>query len=205
MSFKTEIYNLTLSALLLNEQLVDVETDEDRNHVQVLNTFWNIALSSTLQDLDLDMTSQPISLELLVELTEGPWKYAYKYPSNCAFLRRLESGTIVDRRSTHISKRTGQYNGQTAIYTNEYAAIGECIPKDVSLDSLNAMAQMALAYRLAFLAAPLITGKGAKKLKETLKQDYVIAKMEAQETDALENFNYASDIERSEYVEARYS
>lgn len=205
MSFtKTKIYNIAFSALLLAKEISNADTDES-NEVKVLNTFWETALESTLQDLDLDSLSQPIPLELIEELTDGPWKYAYKFPTNCAFLRRIKSQFETDNRSTHISKRTGIHNGQKAIFTDEYQAVGDCIPKDVPLEAMNAMAGLALAYKLAMLSAPLIVGKGSKALRREIKEDYVVSKLEAQETDSLENFNYESDSQRSEFVEARLS
>ncbi len=205
MSFtKTEIYNLALSALLLGEEVSEIDTSTT-NSVLVLNRFWDIALQATLQDLDLDSLSQPITLELIEKLENEPWTYVYKYPTNCAFLRRIESLFPTDNKSTHISKRTGIFNGQKAIYTDESEAVGECIPKDAPIEAFNAMAVLAVAYKLAFLSAPLLVGKGAKTLRKEIKEDYVIAKIEAQETDSLENFNYESESQRSELVEARLS
>jgi len=206
MSFtKIKIYNIALSALLLSRQIIDIDTDPNTNEINVLNTFWDVALESTLQDLDLDSTSQPITLELLEALEDEPWEYAYKYPNNCLFLRRIQSGMVTDVRSTHISKRTGIHDGQKVIFTNESQAVAECVPKDVPLEALNAMAGMAVAYRLAILSAPLIVGKGAKALKRDIETYYALAKSEAQETDSLENFNYEAEWQRSEFVEARLS
>ena len=205
MSFsKPIIYNLALSALLLSREVADVDTDQT-NEVRVLNTHYDIALQSTLQDLDLDSMSSLITLELIETLTNEKWLYSYKYPTDCAFLRRLDSIAKVDRRSTHISKRTALRNGVKVIYTDELDAVAECIPKSVSLSTLESMAGMAVAYKLAFLSAPLIVGKGAKALRESILASYQLAKQEAQETDARENFNYQEDYERSEFVETRIS
>lgn len=204
MSTETTIYNFAASALLLNREIINADTDKT-NEVRAFNTHWQIALESTLQDLDLDMLSTPITLELITSLTEGPWTYVYKYPSNCLLMRRIVSGTIVDRRSTHIAKKTAMYGSLKAIYTNEADAVLECIPKDISLSALNSSAIMAVAYKLAYLAAPLITGKGAKTLKKEIMEQYLVFKTEAQETDARENFNYEDDYARSEFVEARLS
>jgi len=205
MSFtKTEIYNLALSALMLNANVIDVATDES-NNVTNLNRFYNVALQSTLQDLDLDAVSQPITLELIETLTEGNWLYVYKYPSNCSFLRRLKSAAEVDDRTTHLPKRIALHNGVKAIFTNEVGAVGECIAKDTPLEALSPMAAMAVAYKLAYLSAPLIVGKGAKKLRETIQTDYVLSKAEAQEYDSLENFNYEADYQRSDFVRERLS
>jgi len=97
------------------------------------------------------------------------------------------------------------YEGQKGIYTNEVEAVAECIPKDVSLAHLSPQAVLTVAYRLAFLAAPLLVGKGAKALRKEIKEDYAFAKLEAQEHDKLENFNYEPEWQRSEFVETRLS
>lgn len=206
MSFsRTKIYNLALSALLLGKEISNYETDTS-NEVRVFNTHWDIALDTTLQDLDLDATSQPLELELLANLTSDTdqiWDYVYKYPSKCIFLRRIQSSVAIDNRSTHISKRVGIYNGEKAIFTNEVSAIGECLTDDTPITNLNPMAIMAIAYKLAMLSAPLITGKGAAALRKELKEDYVMFKYEAQQLDSLENFVYEADDQRSEFVAAR--
>ena len=203
MSFsKTKIYNLALSHLLLARQVENADTDTT-NEVKVLNTFWDDALSSTLEDLDLDSLSESIQLELLATLTEGPWTFAYKYPSRCEFLRRIESGAITDNERTHIAKRTGVYNGQKAIFTNEANAVGECIPKDLDLEFLNSPAGLAVSYFLAFLSAPLIVGKGASKLKKEVYESYLLMKSKAQEIDSLENYNFDPAETRSSFVAAR--
>ncbi len=206
MSFtKTKIYNLALSAMLLSRQISDVESDTVTNEVRVLNQFYEEALNSTLQELDLDGLSEEIDLELLatLDLQVDLWQYVYKYPSRCVYLRRLKSGVITDTNRTHIAKRTGIYNGQKAIYTNEYQAVGECITNDVSLNVLSSPAGMAVAYKLAFLSSPLVVGKGAAKLRQEIYQSYLISLAEAQELDKLENFSYDPAYVRSEFVAAR--
>jgi hypothetical protein len=199
---KVKLYNLALSALLLAKEITNVDTDTS-NEVRVLNMHWDTALESTLQDLDLDSLMTPITLELIEELDAGPWRYVYKYPTNCLFLRRIKSCVETDNKSTHISKKVHMYEGVKAVFTNEYEAVAECMPKDIPLAALNAMAGMCVAYKHAMLSAPLIVGKGSERLKASLKLEYLIAKGEAQETDAAENFNYESDDLRSEFVSAR--
>lgn len=203
MSSKVKIYNMALSALLLSRQVTDPDSEINTNEVRVLNQFWDDALSLVLQELDLDCLSERIPLELIEELDEGPWNYVYRYPDRCAFLRRIESPVITDNSSTHIAKRVGIYQDQKAIFTNEYAAIGECIPLDVSLTALTVHASFAVSYMLAFLSAPLLAGKGAKSLREEIYKSYQLSLMKAQEHDKLENFSYDSPAVRSEFVAAR--
>lgn len=202
MSTKPEIYNLALSALLLTKEIEEIDTDTS-NEVRILNIHWKTAFESTMQDLNLDSLKTNIPLELIEELDEGPWLYAYRYPSNCIFFRRLVSCTQVDNIYTHIPKQVGNYEDEKAIFTNEVEAVAECITNDFPLVMLSPMAALAVAYKLAFLSAPLITGKGARALKAELKQDYIIAKNEAQETDLIENSNIEHEHVRSEFVQAR--
>lgn len=202
---KAEIYNLALSHLLLNRQIVDTETDNSSKEIKALNTHWNTALNTVLQELDLDGLSSFQTLELLETLSEGPWTYVYKYPSNCAHLRRIDSGVRVDNRFTHIKKRIAIKDGVKVIYTNEANASVEFIPKDFSLTLISAPAALALSYFLAWATAPLIVGKGGRRLKEKIYADYVIAKEAAQGADARENENYNEYQEESEFVNVRLS
>ena len=205
MSYTKEgIYNLTLSALLLGKEVTEVSTDKS-NEVRVLNIHWDTALGSTLKDLDLDILSSPVTLELIEELEDNIWQYAYKYPTNCGLLRRIQSSVLTDTSRTHIPKRVGVHDNVKAIFTNEYDAVAEIIPRNISLALLNENAALAIAYKLAWLSAPLITGKGARTLRDELWKSYLLAKAEAQEDDRRENFNYDSDSTRSEFVAERLS
>lgn len=202
---KTDIYNIAMTALQLSRQFSNVDAEEG-NEIRTLNTFWKTALKATLADLDLDTTSTTESLQLIETLEDHPyWNYVYRYPSDYAKFRRIVSCVKTDSKATHIPKEVKQYNGEKVIFTNEYQAQAELISDEVPLDTLEPMAAMALAYKLAYLCAPLITGKGSKTLKQEIQQSYVLFKMEAQENDAAENFNYEEESIRSEFVATRLS
>ena len=204
MHTKAKIFNLALGALLLQRRISDTETDPS-NECKVLLTHYDVAFRATLEDLDLDGTSTQKILELIEEDPNDLWGYAYKYPSDCAFFRRLQSGSVIDNRSTHIEKRVAIHDSQKVIFTNQVDAIAEYISYNVPLAALSATAGLAVAYRLAMLSAPLITGKGAAKLIETIQKNYILAKTEAQDQDRRENFSFVDEDIESEFVEARRS
>ena len=204
MHTKAKIFNLALGALLLQRRISDTETDPS-NECKVLLTHYDVAFRATLEDLDLDGTSTQKILELVEEDPTDLWGYAYKYPSDCAFFRRLQSGVTVDSRSTHIKKRIAIHEDQKVIFTNQVDAVAEYISYNVPLAALSATAGLAVAYRLAMLSAPLITGKGAAKLMETIQKNYILAKTEAQDQDRRENFSFVDEDIESEFVEARRS
>lgn len=203
---KVELYNVALSALLLQRQLNDVTT-ENSNEKAVLNQFWNIAFFSALEDMDLDSTSTKATLELITSTPAEPynqlWDYVYKYPPTCVNFRSIFSGYQKDSRATHIPKAVEMYGGQKVILTREASAVGQFIPNDISLSHLSPMAGMCIAYKLASLSAPLIVGKGARTLKESIMEEYKMYKHAAQEHDRNENFNFHEPWVESEFVAAR--
>jgi hypothetical protein len=195
---------LALSALLLKRQISDVDADSS-SEIKVLNTHYETAFNATLEDLDLDATSGIKTLELLEEEPNTLWSYAYKYPTNCVFLRRIRSPVLKDNRTTQIPRKTGIHSAQKVIFTNEPEAVIEYIPDDVPLAALSPNAGLAIAYRLAILSSNLIVGKGSVKIKEDIQKSYLLARSEAQEHDRLENANFDEDSVTSEFVEARTS
>ena len=204
MHTKASIFNLALGALLLNKRIIDTATDPSPEN-QTLNIHYDVALQSTVQDMDLEATSTQKTLELIVADPNDLWSFAYKYPSNCSFFRRIQSAVVKDVRSTRIPYKVTNHNGVKAIYTNQEVAIGEYISTDFPLSLLSASAGLAVGYKLAQLASPLIAGKGASALRKEIQALYVIAKSEAQEHDRLENANFDDDDVISEFVEARIS
>ena len=199
---KAKIFNLALGALLLQKRISDPTTDTS-NENKVLETHYDVAFRSTIEDLDLDSMSTEETLALVTADPTALWLYAYLYPANCSFFRRIQSTSNVDNRTTHIPKRISIYQGQKVIFTNEEDAIGEFIPHDISLSTLSANAGLAIAYRLAILSAPLVVGKGSLKLRESIEKQYILAKGEAQEQDRRENFSFNDESIDSEFVEAR--
>ena len=204
MSSKVKIYNLALSALLLSRQVTETESEKMSNEVRVLNQLWDSALESVLQQLDLDSLVETIDLELIEEIPDNPHLvYAYKYPSRSIFLRRIKTSLIKDTSRTRIELKVGIYKNQKVIFTNEYQAQAECICRDVSLAFIGPSTELAIAYKLAYLACPLLVGKGAKTLREEIRQIFTMYMMDAKANDVNENFVYESPEEQSDFVAAR--
>lgn len=201
---KAQIFNLALGALLLQRRVIDADSDTS-NEGKVLQTHWPTAWASALQDMDLDGTSTQLTLELIAENPNDLWTYAYKYPVDCVFFRRIQSLAQTDNRRTHIAKRVGVHSGQKVIFTHASEAVGEYISINTPFTALNSSAGLAVAYRLAILSAPLITGKGAEKLRKDLEERYIVLKAEAQEQDRRESFVFNDEYVESEFVDTRLS
>jgi hypothetical protein len=199
---KTKIFNLALNMMLLQREITNADTDQTKES-KVLRTVWEPALFSALQEMDLDRTMVTAELELLLNDPNDLWKYAYKYPSNCARLRRIVSEYKKDDESTKIPLATGSIPPNVVIFTNEYQASVEYIPSDIPLSSLNAHAGLAIAARLAWLSAPLIIGKESKSIRKSCADDFTLFVLEAQELDKSENLTFDSPAMQSPFVRAR--
>ena len=222
---KAKIYNLALSLLLLSRRVIDPET-ENSNEAKILNDVWPTALDSTLADMNLTSTSLRAQTPLVAKLFDGNengprghhWKFAYQYPPDCGFFRRIISHMEVDDKSSHIPKLIGLYKGGSGnvlkvIFTNHHWHHSESlqpiwieyIPKDFPIPMLTGSAAMCLASQLAMLGAPLITGKGAKTLIDSIEKKYIYWKALAQQQDSQESFSFQTEATMSEFVRVRES
>ena len=201
---KTQIFNLACSALLLSKEIINPDTDETLE-ARTLRKFYPIAFNKTVSDLNLDGLTTTFTLEKHLDYPSDLWQIAYKYPTTCAMIRRIRSQVIKDTRLTMIEFATGIIGAQKCVFTNETDAVIEFISTDVNLSHFSAPAGMALATHLASLCSPLIVGKGATSLRESLRKDYILFKAEAQELDREENPSIDYDNEQGEWVAARTS
>lgn len=202
---KAKIYNLALSALLVTKRVSN--ENDPLPEAQALSTHWDTTYNKVLADLDLNSLRTYKELELVEENPNGLWTYAYKYPTNCALLRRLTNFTnLKDTRSNQLARSTGIHDGKKVIFTNEYQVWAEIIPNDLALTVLSAEAALALAYYLAWsAAAELVQGKGSVEIRKEIWQKYLTAKAEAQEKDHIENQTFDPEDVESEFVDARTS
>lgn len=201
---REQIFNLAAQALLLQRQFINADTDTS-NEAKVFRSLYDTALHTTLQDLNLDSTMDQVTLELLEEEPNDLWLYAYAYPADCVFFRRLQSLQRRDNRYSHIPKQVRMHEGRKCIFTNEEDAIAEYINEDIELSYLSPTVILAISLRLASLSASLIVGKGSKDLAESIDKKYLVVKMEAQEQDRLENENFEDEVTESEFVAERTS
>lgn len=209
---KALIYNQAAAALLLTRRFVDPDTDPTTNEKVNFDNHYETALNMALADMDLESTANQVTLALLSDenhLEDYPeWQYVYSYPSDCAKFRRIKSHLQKDVRSTRIPYIIRRYieapsTDEKAIFTNEVDAIGEIVTDDFPLENLSHAAGLCVAYKLAWLSAPLLVGKGSQRLRADIENKFALAKAEAQRLDQEENFNYEEDNIQSEFVEAR--
>lgn len=201
---KTDIFNLALSALYLQKKIADSETDQS-NEAKTLRTHWIGAYHGALAEMDLDHTATTAALTLIVENPNSLWKYAYTYPSDCVYIRRIVNDLTTDDNETKVDRKVGTRLGVKVIFANQYDAELEYISSSVLPQSLSVEAAMYVAYKLALLAMPLIVGKDSKEVAGMLLQLKAQAFADAVAKDSKETNIYQPEYARSEFVKARLS
>ena len=203
---KTKIFNLALNALLLTKEVTNADTD-DSTEAGTLRKLWDVAVGSFLEESNLDEISETVKLVLVANNPNSKWLYAYRYPTDCVYLRRIDTELIKDSKTTQVIRKTGKYNGEKVIFTNKEAAYAEVIrTEEEFLECLSNNAALALAHKLAYLSTPLIAqSTDPSKLKKSLDDEYQKFKSLAEAKDFKENFNYDTPEEESEISQARMS
>lgn len=201
---KTDIFNLALSALYLQKRIADSETDVS-NETKVMQLHWKAAYYGALTDLDLDHAAKIAALALVQEDPDDFWDYAYSYPTDCVFIRRIISRNITDDTENFIDRKVGTYNGEKVIFTNESQAKLEYISSDVLPQDLSVEAAMYVAYKLASLSLPLIVGKDSEQTYKLLEVKKAQAYADAKAKDAKETNIYQAEWYRSEFAKTRLS
>lgn len=201
---KTKIFNLALAALFLQKRVSNADTDTS-TEVLTLQTLWETAYFTSLQEMDLDSTSQTKLLELVVNKPNEFWKFAYRYPSDSLLIRRIVSRRVTDDQESKIDLRIEIFNNQKLIMTDEEFAKVEYISKDIGIEFLTAEAAYAVAMRLAKLAVPIIVGTDSAKVLKSVDEMYVKAVVDAQRKDISESTIYQPEWTRSEFAKARLS
>ena len=198
------MFNLALAALSLQKRISNADTDTSTEAL-TLNVYWDIAFETALKEMDLDSTSTSKALELIETNPNTYWRFAYSYPSDCIFLRRIKSTQLTDDAESKIDLRVEVYEGVKAIMTDQNAAEIEYISKDIPLSILTPEAAYFIALRLAKLAIPLVAGTNKKDVQASLDEAYTMALLNAQRVDSMESSIYQPEYAKSGLVKARLS
>lgn len=197
---QTDIVNLALSHI--SEKTI-VNLDEKSVMAEAANQFYNTALYETLRDfswpfatkydnLALIPMTPPSSAFVLIQANQN-WAFAYQYPSDCLYFRRVLSGFYQDSRQgriPYIIARSDFINPQPLvgttppytfspsqesglyIFTNQQFAQCEYtfLVTDTSIMPPDFI--MALSYRLAGLMVTRLTGGDPFHLKQEVMALY---------------------------------
>lgn len=180
MASKTQICNMMLVRIGVTKFIANIESDQSKE-ANALNLIFADELAFVIRDFPWPFATAYKNLELVAGSQANPvssdWVYAYRYPSNCVFARRLV--TIAGRKETNPPPyRVGRDGQGKLLYTNQRDAELEYTIEMTAAEELDALAISMLAWKLGTTAAPSMSR--VKKMVDTCREQYEIEKSKAQ-------------------------
>lgn len=177
---QTAICNFALSHLGISKEIANI--DEKSESARACKRFWDIAVEETFREIPWSFAIKYEDLGLIEESPNTEWGYSYRYPSDCARIQKIISGTRNETEQTRIPYALASDNEGLLIYADGSEAILKYIKKITDTNFFPADYAMMLSYLLASYIAPRITGGDPYKLGEKTLQMYYLKKSTAAAT-----------------------
>lgn len=173
-------------------------TSERSEEAIQCNRFYEQARDEVLTAFPWPFATKYTELGLVEEDPNNDWAYAYRYPSDCMYARRLV--TVAGRRDGNPPPfRIGQDSQGKLIYTDEADAVLEYTVSVTDEGRFDALFVKALSFLLGhYIAMPLSRVSGERErcyqyFQESVSQSKATSLNEGQQNEPLE----------SEFVRAR--
>lgn len=187
---KTTIANLALNHLGVSNTILDLDNDTSQE-AKTLRLFYPFALQEILSTRRWGFATRYAPLALVSENPTNEWKYSYRYPSDCLYVRRIlrNTGYIGNYNYKYYTADAdieyiivGDATSQL-IYTAEENAVIEYTKNIENLGTVPVLFTLALSYLLAHYAAPKLSKSDSYKLKKETLDFYKVKLGEAQVLD----------------------
>lgn len=160
MASKTQIVNIALNRIGVSKQVANVDTensrealsakiifDDDRDYV--LRDFaWPWATGYAVLGLVAGTSSVPVN---------GDWQYAYRYPSDAIFIRRIVTPGLGRNDPNPPAFRVGSDVQGRLLYTNQPEVTVEYTRRVTDAGEFDAVFTSMLAWRLGAMLAPALS------------------------------------------------
>lgn len=191
------IWNMALSHIG-SKHFVESETENSRE-VSTLKIHWAAAVNKVLADRPWTFARKYASLGLVSENPNGDWAFAYRYPADCVFARRIVTETVGRRNPDPPPFTIGQDNWGRLIYTDWPNAVLEYTMRVFETERYDPQFTTMLSWYLAHLIAnPLSRMANAAGIALGMYKDL-------KETAAATAFNESQqdDPQEAEWIQGR--
>jgi hypothetical protein len=180
MTSKTQIVNIGLMRMGVSQSVANVDTENSREALSARLVF-DDEVRYVLRDFPWPWATAYGDLGLVdgsdSEAANGDWQYAYRYPSDCLFARRLV--TSAGRNNANPPPyKLGRDDQGKLIFTNEADATLEYTVDVSDPDEFDSLFVSMLAWRLAASMAPSLSR--IKDMAKTAMEMYELDKSKAQ-------------------------
>jgi len=202
MASKTQIVNIALAKIGASRQIANVDTDRGRDAITA-RIFFDDDVLYTLRDFPWPWATAYADVALVDGSSTTPvnrdWQYAYRYPSDCVYVRRIVVNGVGRVNVNPPPFRIGKDTQGRLIYTNEAEAQIEYTAMITDPAEFDALFVSMLSWKLGAGIAPTLSR--IKGMAESCMQMYEIDKTKAQSR-ALNEGQQEVDPE-SEFIRSR--
>lgn len=152
---ETEIANMALAHI--GWGLTISSLTESSKEARACNAFFATARDEMLREFPFPFATKLDELDLVSDEDTAynrEYYYAYRYPSDCIYARKIQSGLNPDTRDSAVPYKIIQDSGGLLILTNVSDAILEYTKREDTMSKWDASSCMALSYRLSAYIYP---------------------------------------------------
>lgn len=181
MASKTNVVNIALSRIGVSKQVANVETEQSLA-AQLARTIIDEDILYVLRDFPWPWATAYKNPALVAGTTSvnavSDWRYAYRYPADCLFVRRIVTPSVGRSDANPAPYRIGRDAEGRLIYTNQEDAEIEYTYNVSDVSEFDALAVSQLAWKLGAGMGPALSR--IKGIVELCMQGYEIDKTKAQ-------------------------
>lgn len=194
-----EICNMAISHLGTGKEIsVITESSEEAN---ACNRFYETARDGVIEDYPWPFARTFATLNLIEEDPTDEWSYAYRYPTDCLRINRIQNERSFETRQSRVDYIIGSDASGRIIYTNKESAKIEYTRKIETVTLQSASFNLALSFRLAMFVAPRLTKGDPTKIKADMQQMYM-AELDKVRANAINEEQYNEEVD-SALIRAR--
>lgn len=174
-----DLYNLALSHIGNSKEVQSV--NENSAEARACKRFYAQTRDEILREFPWPFAKVTVALALVETDPTTEWKYAYRYPVDCVFFRRILGDCRIEVRDTRVPYLIGQDAEGKLVYTDRQSAVAEYTVAVSDTSTFDPLFAQALAFKLGFYIAPRVTASDPFKLGQRAFTLYQMAVEQARD------------------------
>lgn len=196
-----DICNMALSLLGHNVKFITSIDSDSSEEARMCKMLYDPARRSMLRDYQWNFATAISSLALSANDTIKGWEYAYIYPSECLFPRRIFNDGTEENKTNEYRQMYSPTNKFQIITCGISPAYMEYTADITNAAQFDATFVEALSFYLAWQLAPSLTAN--PKLTEQMLNLSAMALVKARKADAAVGYRDYASKESNKYVDER--
>lgn len=157
-----DLYNLALSHVGNSKECQS--TDENSAEARACRRFYAQTRDEILREFPWPFAKVTVALALVEDDPTTEWTYAYRYPVDCLYFRRILGDCRMEIRETRVPYLVGRDSNGKLLYTDREDAVAEYTTAVEDTSTFDPLFAQAVAFKLGFYIAPRVTAGDPFKL-----------------------------------------